>query len=117
MKQILLSCLTAILLGTFSSGQERADTSRVEKFRSPDGMMVAVVRSKRAPEATGVESNLLTQEGRVSTGRDYTSPDGEHGYGVTKAAWTPDSHFFVYSLESSGGHQAWHSPVCVLLSQ
>ena len=35
----------------------------------------------------------------------------EHGYGVTKAVWTPDSHFFVYSLESSGGHEAWHSPV------
>jgi len=42
---------------------------------------------------------------------NYSSGDGEHGYGVTKAGWTPDSKFFVYSLESSGGHQAWHSRV------
>jgi hypothetical protein len=41
----------------------------------------------------------------------YASEDGEHGYGVTKAAWTPDSRFFVYSIESSGGHQSWHTPV------
>jgi len=41
--------------------------------------------------------------------RNYASADGEHGYGVAKAAWTPDSQFFVYSLESSGGHSAWLS--------
>jgi hypothetical protein len=40
----------------------------------------------------------------------YTSADGEHGFGVVKAAWTPDSQYFVYSLASSGGHQAWRSP-------
>ena len=34
----------------------------------------------------------------------------EHGYGVVKAEWTPDSQYFVFSLTSSGGHQAWHAP-------
>ena len=30
---------------------------------------------------------------------------------MEKAAWTPDSSFFVYSMSSSGGHQPWNSPV------
>lgn len=42
--------------------------------------------------------------------RDYTSPDQNHGYSIDRAAWTPDSRFFVFSMESSGGHQPWHSP-------
>src|SRR5207247_2015281 len=39
-----------------------------------------------------------------------TSPGGEHGWSVVKAAWTPDSRYFVFSAESSGGHQPWHFP-------
>src|SRR6266849_3231050 len=35
---------------------------------------------------------------------DYSSDDGEHGFGIVKAAWTPDSYYFVFSLTSSGGH-------------
>jgi hypothetical protein len=54
---------------------------------------------------------IKSAAGKVLARTDYSSEDGEHGFGVTKAAWTPDSRFFVYSLESSGGHQAWHSPV------
>lgn len=41
---------------------------------------------------------------------DYSSEDHEHGFGVVKAAWTPDNNYFVFSLASSGGHQAWHAP-------
>ena len=41
---------------------------------------------------------------------DYSSEDGEHGFGVVKAEWTPDSRYFVFSLSSSGGHQPWHAP-------
>lgn len=43
-------------------------------------------------------------------GLDYSSPDSEHGFGVVRARWTPDSQYFVFSLTSSGGHQAWHAP-------
>jgi hypothetical protein len=41
---------------------------------------------------------------------DYSSGDGEHGFGVVKAAWTPDGNYFVFSLTSSGGHQSWRAP-------
>ena len=36
--------------------------------------------------------------------------DHQHGEGVSYAAWTPDSKFFVFSTSSSGGHQPWHGP-------
>jgi len=41
---------------------------------------------------------------------DYTSADGSHGYYAAKAEWTPDEHFFVFSLESSGGHSVMTTP-------
>jgi hypothetical protein len=68
--------------------------------------------SAQAPEATNESVvELRTRSGKLVTRGDYRSQDGEHGYGITKASWTPDAQFFVYSLESSGGHSAWHSPV------
>lgn len=54
---------------------------------------------------------MITEAGRLLAQRSYTSDDGEHGYGVVKAQWTPDSQFFVFSVVSSGGHQPWRSPV------
>jgi hypothetical protein len=42
--------------------------------------------------------------------KSYSSSDGEHGLGVAKGQWTPDSQFFVYDTSSSGGHQPYHSP-------
>src|SRR5262249_49319886 len=52
-----------------------------------------------------------TRSGQHLAQASYLSDDGEHGYVIAKAQWTPDSMFFVYSLQSSGGHQPWHSPV------
>jgi len=34
---------------------------------------------------------------------DYSSDAHEHGLGVVKAAWTPDSHYFAIRLTSSSG--------------
>lgn len=81
-------------------------------YRSPDGKMIALIRSTKAWEATSESRvELRTKDGRVLAARNYGSQDGEHGYGITRAGWTPDSQFFVYRLESSGGHQSWHTPV------
>lgn len=41
---------------------------------------------------------------------DYSSADGTHGFVVVKAEWTPDERYFVFSTQSSGGHQPWHAP-------
>ena len=82
------------------------------KYPSPDGLFVAIVTSSHKPQATAESKvELHTSSGKLVAQRNYSSDDGEHGYGVTKAEWTPDSRYFVFSLESSGGHQPWHSPV------
>jgi hypothetical protein len=113
MKTQRLGVISAVLLSALLCGaQKRANSSQTERFPSPDGAITALVRSTKAPYATKESRiELRLQDGRVLASRNYASKDGEHGQGVTKAAWTPDSQFFVYSLESSGGHQAWHTPV------
>jgi hypothetical protein len=30
-----------------------------------------------------------------------------------RGAWSPDSRFFVFNAQSSGGHQPWHWPAYV----
>src|SRR5437667_5628470 len=113
MKTRRLGVISAVLLSALlCGGQKRTNSTQTEKFPSPDGTIIAFVRSTKAPEATKESRiELRSQDGRVLASRNYASKDGEHGHGVTKAAWTPDSQFFVYSLESSGGHQSWHTPV------
>jgi hypothetical protein len=79
-------------------------------YLSKDGHRVLIHDSSK-PEATD-ESKIefYSADNRMLCTLDYTSEDGEHGFGVVKAAWTPDSNYFVFSLTSSGGHQAWHAP-------
>lgn len=103
--------VTAVLLADCVA-QKDGFSGRTQTFKSPDGAVVAEIHFIRPPVGTSESRVVLrAQNGAVLAKHDYSSEDGEHGYGVTKAAWTPDSKFFVYSLESSGGHSPWHSPV------
>jgi hypothetical protein len=104
--------VTIVLISSLCAAQKQLILPREDKFQSPDKTIIALVRFTRTMDATNESRvELRTQNGRVLVKHDYGSEDGEHGYGVRKAAWTPDSQYFVYSLESSGGHSAWHSPV------
>jgi hypothetical protein len=108
----LLATAGILLALVSASAQKRTQQTETRKFASPDGTIVASILSRKSLEATNESLvELRAQDGRVLAKRNYDSQDGQHGYGVTKAAWTPDSQFFVFSLESSGGHQAWHTPV------
>jgi len=79
----------------------------LETYDSPDGTLRAVV-VVRGP---GGESEVEVREGvDILFTRRYSSSDGQHGFIVQHAEWTPDSRFFVFSLASSGGHQPWHFP-------
>jgi hypothetical protein len=80
------------------------------EYRVKSGDRV-IVTSKKAREATP-ESTLrfYSPQSQRRCSLDFSSEDGEHGFGVVRAAWTPDESYFVFSLTSSGGHQAWHSP-------
>jgi hypothetical protein len=82
-----------------------------KQYRSPDGDRVAVVPVIK----TGVVSHenrvdLYPKQGAKLCSADFSSGDGTHGYAVVNAAWTPDGRYFVFSLESSGGHSVEESP-------
>jgi dipeptidyl aminopeptidase/acylaminoacyl peptidase len=103
---ITISILALIFFSTFTYSAEQ------KEYLSPDGEYRAIVVSLSKSSYGSAESEIFikTKDGKILCSKDYSSEDGEHGFGVEKAAWTPDSKFFVYSLSSSGGHQAWHFP-------
>jgi hypothetical protein len=95
-----LVCKTFCLLIAVSAGLFAASAKTVKRYKSPDGTLTVAVMSISGEAIVKVEET----KGNVVSKKDFTSDDNEHGYYVAKAQWTPDSQFFVYSLESSGGH-------------
>lgn len=81
-------------------------------YLSPDEKYVAIVIPIPKAQYGSGESKIeiRSQNGVLLFTVNYGSEDGEHGFGVERASWTPDSQFFVFSMSSSGGHQAWHFP-------
>ena len=88
---------------------------RIQKeFKSPDGKFVAVVApadKKRGFEERESRILILRGGGPQISMHDFSSEDGEHGYGVDGAQWTPDSQFFVCRMSNSGGHSPLYAPV------
>lgn len=82
-----------------------------KEYKSKTGNRVVILANK-PPRQAGYESKIefYSSENQMLCTLDYFSEDGEHGFGVIKAEWTPDENYFVFSLTSSGGHQSWHSP-------
>jgi hypothetical protein len=86
-----------------------------DTIKSPDGRRIAVIRDiKAVPPWGGTESviKILGKTGKVIFYNDYTE-DGSLGHRVNPIGWTANSQFFLYTLESSGGHQFWHYNVQV----
>jgi hypothetical protein len=85
--------------------------SRTE-YRTKDGSTIVVVTAKKPNPEAGQESvvEFYSPENQRLCTLDFSSTDGEHGFGLVKAAWTADGRYFVFSLTSSGGHQSWHAP-------
>ncbi|HUI76320.1 MAG TPA: hypothetical protein VLY24_00355 [Bryobacteraceae bacterium] len=78
---------------------------------SPDKALRARVHT----DANG-ESSVQIEDrrsGAILLVRDDRSKDGAHGHGVVHSAWTPDSQFFVASLESMADHPSWAHPIWV----
>jgi hypothetical protein len=90
---------------------ERPKMKKQQEYRSPDGKYIAIVIPLLKAQYGSGESKIEIQsKDTIVSSASYSSEDGEHGFGVERAAWSPDSKFFVYSMSSSGGHQAWHFP-------
>jgi hypothetical protein len=105
---LALPILLVVLLAPVSTFAQKPET-----YASPDGSLRAEIQSVRKTPSGAAESKIevLSKVGKRVWIVKYTSSDGEHGFGVFKAAWTPDSQYFVYSLVSSGGHELGRSPI------
>jgi hypothetical protein len=86
-------------------------------FQSPDGRLTARITQIEHTGCGESEIGFVDQSNRVLASSDYRSNDGGHGLIIEKAAWTPDSRFFVFSTYSSGGHQPYNSPIFVFARQ
>jgi hypothetical protein len=92
----------------FSAGLSQAQLpAQNGQYKVPGGSKV-VLSSVGTQGESRVE--FFNPSGKRLCTADYTSADGSHGYYVAKAEWTPDKHFFVFSLESSGGHSVMNTP-------
>jgi len=114
MKTTLLLFVVMISVMTPAKTARPAKQEKRERqYTAPDGgARVVVVAVGKEAGRSGYESRIEFQsnDGKIACALDYSSDDSEHGFGVVKAEWTPDSQYFVFSLTSSGGHQAWHAP-------
>ena len=117
MPDVKFSIAIVLLLVAVSAGAQNnkatvsgklSDASTKTRYPSPDQSWIAVIKTVNLAES---QLSIRTPSGELLFRKSYASDDGEHGFGVIKAQWTPDSQYFVYSLGSSGGHQPWHSPV------
>jgi hypothetical protein len=91
--------------------QQQLKTKQKREYLSPDNKYRAiVVPLPKASYGSGESKIEIHSKDAVVSSVSYSSEDGEHGFGVERAAWSPDSKFFVYNMSSSGGHQAWHFP-------
>ena len=87
-------------------------SSSKQEFKTKGGSRVVILPVGKLSGHGEAESRIefYSSQNRMLCALDYSSEDSEHGFGVVKAAWTPDNNYFVFSLTSSGGHQPWHTP-------
>ena len=90
----------------------RVDAQSEKESQAQNRTAVAILRVGKPASRIGSESRLefYSPRKQMLCALDYSSEDGQHGFGVVKWAWTPDNQYFVFSVASSGGHQPWHTP-------
>jgi hypothetical protein len=111
MKRTAITFLCIISFSSLLPAQARSDATPRES-RAPNGARAVVLPAGKPGTPSHNESRIeiFTAKGDQVCSLDVSSDDGEHGYAVAQAAWTPDGNYFVYSLQSSGGHAPWHTP-------
>lgn len=106
-----------LLVATVANGQKRQSprsSSGNVSFAAPNGTFTALVLAsgkEKGSEQAESRVEVRNAQGAVLCVHDFSSPDGEHGYGVQTAQWTPDSQFFVFRMRNSGGHMPMYAPV------
>ena len=113
MKTALLLVFAMVSVMTAETAELATQEKKQRQYTAPDGgVRVVIVPVSKEVGRSEYESRIeiKSSNGKIACALDYSSEDNEHGFGVVKAEWTPDSQYFVFSLTSSGGHQAWHAP-------
>src|SRR6266478_2065054 len=116
----LLVFVTVFVLTAAEAALLAEQEKRQREYTAPDGgVRVVIVPVSKEAGRSEYESRIeiKSSDGKIACALDYSSEDNEHGFGVVKAEWTPDSQYFVFSLTSSGGHQPWHAPTRFLSRQ
>jgi hypothetical protein len=93
--------MLAALVGSLAAADE---------ISAPNGKAVAVVKTVSATDCEAM-IEIIAPDRHVLVKSDFRSKDHESGDCIGQAQWTPDSRFFVFSVEDSGGHQPWHTPI------
>jgi hypothetical protein len=113
----LLSWLGALVIASVFTGIAHATQRKEHRtgiIASPDDKLRAVMIALEPNNDYGNEESrveIRDGTGKLLSVKDFSSSDSNHGGLVVDTEWTADSKFFVFSLESSGGHQPWQSPV------
>ena len=109
-----MKLLTIVLVSIISlAALAESSKNKTSTYLAPNGgVRVLVVPVGKEAGRADYESRIefRAADNNLLCTLDFSSEDAEHGYGLVKAEWTPDSQYFVFSLASSGGHQAWHAP-------
>jgi hypothetical protein len=103
----------AAVLALIVSATHLAAGQKLRRILSPDAALTAIIAPvdpKKGYEEYESRISIL-RAGAVLRVHDFSSEDGEHGYGVAGARWTPDSKFFVCQMKNSGGHSPMNAPV------
>lgn len=79
---------------------------------SPNGKYLASISRQ---DSTGdIKVEIRSHSGNRLFSVAYRPDDPEHEYSLVQAEWTPDSQYFIYSLNSKDGHMQWHYPTAFI---
>jgi len=78
-------------------------------YLSPDATMTVTESEQSRRDCEAII--LFKDRSHVILTHGYVSADHNQGSCAAMAKWTPNSQFFVFSLEPPGGHQPYHTPI------
>ena len=105
-----ISLLAAITLSSCTTVAPQSANFGCPGTDSPDHQLRACVVEvgKFPPPLNESRVDIRDTSGKLVASRNFGSPKGDQGRSAVHSAWTPDSNFFVFSTQSSGGHSPWH---------
>ena len=83
-------------------------TAELQRYASPDKSYEATVVTLKTGES---KIHIAKPHGKLFFEKSFESDDGEHGDTIIQAAWSPNSRFFVFMTQHSGGHSPLMHPI------